>query len=223
MKAEEIQERCQELVRRGEALASSVGWSQGRRKHWIDTRDIVDGRAFLSSVQNLVRIAAPLDSHFSSQMDAIMAHENLRGDGVPVHSIDAATGLLKSLMDELQRGFLRRAEYYYTATTFDEFLDHAEVYHGSGKVTESSVLVSAVFEDAVRRTADKHEVAQAGVSLEAIIDGLVKVTAITQIKAKRWKAGASIRNKAMHAQWADIDIRDVGELIRVTREIIENL
>src|SRR3989304_3037237 len=52
-------------------------------------------------------------------------------------------------------------------------------------------------------------------------DNLVKSGALPAIKAKRAKSYAAVRNKALHAQWDDFDIRDVGEVINGTRELVE--
>lgn len=118
---------------------------------------------------------------------------------------------------------MRKAECIFVASTFDEFLDHAAEFHKSGKKIESSVLASTVFEDAVRRFATKQEMAQGGRSLDSLIDDLVKCGAVTLVKAKRWKSYAGVRNSSLHAQWDEFDIRDVGEMIKGTREIIESL
>ncbi len=44
----------------------------------------------------------------------------------------------------------------------------------------------------------------------------------TLVKAKRIKGFARVRNHALHAEWNKFDIKDVGELISGTREIIDN-
>ncbi|WP_144409785.1 hypothetical protein [Cupriavidus basilensis] len=224
MKSEEISQRCNELIARGVAIEATVKRSERYgREYWVtDTAAIQDSRAWLSSAQNLIRISAPSDSHFSSEIAKILGDDSLI-TGVPTKALDAAIGLLRSLAEELDLGLLRTAEFYYTASTFDEFLDHAEDYHKRGKITESAVLSSAVFEDAVRKTADKAGVPQAGINLDPLIDALVKKGTITPVKAKRWKAHAAVRNEALHAQWDKIELRDVGDLIRGTREIIEDL
>jgi len=85
------------------------------------------------------------------------------------------------------------------------------------------VLASTVFEDSVRRFAGKMNIQQAGRKLDAVIDDLVKIGAVTSGKAKRWKSYAGVRNSALHAQWNNFDISDVGDMIKGTREIIEAL
>lgn len=119
-------------------------------------------------------------------------------------------------------GFLKKAEYIFTATAFDDFLDHAEQFHKAGKKIESSVLSSIVFEDTLRKIASKHNVSNNGDSIEAIIDNLTKASAWTSVKAKRIKVYAAVRNKALHASWDEIEHRDVGELIKGVRELLEH-
>jgi hypothetical protein len=67
----------------------------------------------------------------------------------------------------------------------------------------------------------QNDASNKGDSLELIIDNLTKANAWTSIKAKRIKAYAAIRNKALHAEWDEIELRDVGELIRGVRELLE--
>ncbi|MGO4416439.1 hypothetical protein AB4Z27_26070 [Cupriavidus sp. KB_39] len=192
------------------------------REYWLPVKHVPDARAWLSSVQNIVRITAPVDSHFGDQFTKIMQEDSLRS-GVPANTLDSAVGLLRSLLEEMQGGLLRRAEYYFIASAFDDFLDHAEHFQKRGKKMEAGVLASAVFEDAIRKTAEKHQVKQAGVNVDPIIDELVKKGVLTLVKAKRWRAYAGIRNSALHAQWNDFELRDVADLIRGTREIIDDL
>ena len=72
-----------------------------------------------------------------------------------------------------------------------------------------------------KKISQKNELTEKGKSLEIIIDELTKKNIFTPVKAKRIKGYAAIRNKALHAQWDDFDIRDVGELTKGTRELIE--
>ena len=69
----------------------------------------------------------------------------------------------------MQNGLLRKVEYIFVASTFDDFLTHAADFNRAGKKTESSVLCSAVFEDAVRKLAEKVSVPQASRSLDAVM------------------------------------------------------
>lgn len=46
----------------------------------------------------------------------------------------------------------------------------------------------------------------------------MKKNVFTSVKSKRIKSFIAITNKALHAQWDELDIRDVGELIKGARE-----
>lgn len=142
--------------------------------------------------------------------------------GIPSRVVQKMYGLLESAHDEWQRGFLRKIEYIVVAEAFDDFLDHASAYHKGNKKIESSVLASAVLEDTIKRIAGKNGVETKGKTLDPLIDDLVKADVFTPVKAKRAKGLAGVRNHALHAEWDDFDIRDVGELISGVRDLIDN-
>jgi len=54
-----------------------------------------------------------------------------------------------------------------------------------------------------------------------LVEGSELLKSCPKIKAKRTKAYASVRNHALHAERDKFDIRDVGEQIKGTRELIE--
>jgi len=141
--------------------------------------------------------------------------------GIASHLVQKMYGVLNAAKTEWDHGLLRKIEYIVIAATFDDFLDHAAAYHRGNKKTESSVLASAVLEDTIKKIARKHNVESSGISLEPLIDELVKVQVFTPLKAKRIKGYAGVRNHALHADWDKFDIRDVGDLIKGTREVIE--
>ena len=219
---QDLQARCTELTARGEVLARQIGVYDGRTDFWFSAEDVPSLQAWIASTANLLRLCATPDSYFLQEATRIVEDKQLSG-GVPHHTVQKLLGLLQSLAEEMKHGLMRKAEYIFVASTFDDFLDHASQFHGSGKKIESAVLASTVFEDAVRRLATKLAVEQAGRSLESVIDGLSKSGAVTPVKAKRWKSYAGVRNSALHAQWDTFDIRDVGEMIKGTHEIIEAL
>ena len=219
---QDLHDRCVELIARGQALAGEIRIHDGRPNHWFPAEDVPSLQAWIASAANLVRLIAMPDTYFLQEAARIVEDKQLSG-GVPYHSVQKLLGLLQSLAEEVKHGLMRKAEYFFVASTFDDFLEHASEFHGSGKKIESSVLASTVFEDAVRRLATKMAVPQAGRPLDSIIDDLAKCGAVTAVKAKRWKSYAGVRNSALHAQWSDFDIRDVGEMIKGTREIIEAL
>jgi hypothetical protein len=160
------------------------------------------------------------ESHYFKECAKVTESEDLNS-GVPFWAVQKLTGLLKSLKEEISLGFLKKIEFMVFATAFDDFLDHAEQFHKGGQLMESGVLASIVFEDSVRKIAEKNAIAQGGVSMDDLLDLLSKKEVITPVKAKRYKGLAGIRNQALHAQWDELDLRDIGSLIKGTKEIIE--
>jgi hypothetical protein len=218
----ELQNRFKELIERGKTLSSRARFVLATQHHYFGSESMAELQAWIASVANLFSIIATPNTYFHQECGRILQDEGLR-EGVPYHVIQKLRGLLDSVLEEIQKGLLRKAEYIFVASTFDDFLDHAEEYHKAGKKMESSVLVSAVFENSVRKLCTKSAVKESGVALDALIDALVKVNVLTTVKAKRIKGYSAVRNKALHAQWDDFDIRDVGEMIKGTREILEML
>ena len=218
----DLEARCQDLHNRGKMLESKVPRYEGRANCWVQDSEIADAQAWIASVSNFFRLCATPDSYFAEEAARIVENKNLAA-GVPYHTVQKLIGLLQSIGEEMKQGLMRKAEYVFVASTFDDFLGHAIEYHKAEKKIESAVLASAVFEDAARRFGQKMNVAQAGRSLDVVIDDLVKNASITPVKAKRWKSYAGVRNSALHSQWENFDISDVGNMINGTREIIELL
>lgn len=215
-----LQTRCIELIEKGKQIIAQIRYYQNSPNYWYRDEETADIQAWIASVGNFFRLTATPDTYFHQECARILDDPDLRR-GVPFHAVQKLTGLLKSIKEEIEQGLLRKAEYLFIATTFDDFLDHASTYHKGGKKVESSVLASAVFEDAIRKIATKNELTETGKSLESVIDDLTKKNVFTLVKAKRIKGYSAIRNKALHAQWEEFDIRDVGELIKGTRELID--
>jgi hypothetical protein len=220
--APDLEARCQDLISRGQALVSHISVYEESPDYWFSPELVASLQAWIASVANFFRLCATPDTYFQKECTRIVEDKDL-SRGVPYHTIQKLIGLLESVADEIKHGLMRKAEYVFVASTFDDFLEHAAEYHKSGKKTESAVLASAVFEDSVRRLCGKMGVEQAGRSLDHTIDDLSKMGAVSPVKAKRWKSYGGVRNSALHAQWDDFDIRDVGEMIKGTREIIESL
>lgn len=214
---DEILNRCDTL------LKEALSFPKKRKESYYHYGDMTQKlQKWILSVCNLISIIVPKNNLFYIESQKLLSDKNLN-DLIPYHVTERLTGLLESFRDELQLGLLKNLEYMIMATTFDDFLDHAEHFHKGGKQQESAVLVSVVFEDTLRKIAKKNSMEEKGISLETIIDELAKINVITPVKAKRIKGFGAVRNKALHAQWSEFDLRDVGDLIRGTKELIEML
>jgi uncharacterized protein YutE (UPF0331/DUF86 family) len=178
-------------------------------------------QAWMTSAANIVMLLAPTGSYFREELARITTNEELK-TGAPWVLVQKMLGLVTSLNDEANHGLLHKLEYIVVATAFDDFLDHAATFHRGNRAREAALLAAVVLEDAVKRIAAKNSVPCEGVSLDQLVDELVKADVFTPVKAKRIKGYAGVRNAALHAEWENSDIRDAGELIAGTRELIDN-
>ncbi|PBP77044.1 hypothetical protein [Pseudomonas syringae] len=209
-----VLKRIDELISRGNAAARS----QSSQDYWV--KDVVEAQSWFSSAANAIHQVAPPGSFYMAELQRIVEHEHLKG-GFPKASIEKLLGLLQSVQHEAQAGLLVKLEDQVVASAFDDFLDHATLYHKGGKLNEAAVLASAVLEDTIKRIARKNEIAVNGVSLDPLIDELTKRSVFTQVKAKRLKSYAAVRNHALHAEWEKLDLRDVGAQLSGLRELLD--
>ncbi len=218
----DLLQRINALLQRGiELLSRRRNDGDYGPTYWVQSDLIPDVQAWITSSANLVSLTTAQSSYFREELERITSNKELTG-GAPWALVQKMQGLLSAWKDEANHGLLRRLEDVVMATAFDEFLDHAEAFHRSNKAREAGVLAAIVLEDTIKRIASKNNVNSSGITLEPLVDALVKAGAFTPVKAKRVKAYAGVRNPALHAEWDKFDIRDAGELISGTRELIEH-
>jgi len=215
-----ISKRFDTLIEEGKRLETTLPRTKnGGIATVIDSPKISLYEAWLTSAINLVHTIAPPKSSYLQEIERIRQNEHFKY-GFPSLAFQQMFGLLVSAKQEWVQGLLRQIEYVIAAETFDDFLDHAAIYHKGNKKTEASILASAVLEDTVKKIANKNGINPSGKSLDELIDELAKTDVITPVKAKRYKGYSGVRNSALHAEWGQIDIRDVGELINGVKEMI---
>jgi len=213
---ENIEKRFTELQKTGEKLVNLIPIAVD----WINESRIAEYHQWFNSVANLINFVAPTNSIFIVECNRLMNDIGLQ-KGLHIRFVKKMYGLLNSALEDWKAGFLRKIEYIVAAETFDDFLDHAALYHKGNKKIESSVLASAVLEDTLKKIAKKNEVNPKGLSIEHLIDELIKKDVFTPVKGKRIKGFASVRNHALHAEWDEFDIQDVGELIKGLKDLID--
>jgi hypothetical protein len=218
----QVMERLHDLLQTGRRL---LGQRPDHPEHgpeyWVDSELIPETQAWLSSAANLVTLLATPGSYYREELARISRHDDLKV-GASWVVVQKMLGLVISLQDEVSHGLVSKLEYMVLAAAFDDFLDHAAAFHKGNNAREAGVLAAVVLEDTIKRIATKNGVTAEGLSLEQLVDELVKVGVFTPVKAKRVKAYAGVRNPALHAEWDKFDIRDAGELIAGTRELIED-
>ncbi|MBI4223030.1 MAG: hypothetical protein HY607_10170, partial [Planctomycetes bacterium] len=199
-----ICERFNELLKEGADLVQKL--PKDPYKQRVSNEEIPRYQSWLSSVSNLIRVVTKEDSYFSEECTRLITNEHM-SSGIPPQIIQKMQGLLSSAKEEWSKGLLRKIEYVISAATFDDFLDHAAKYHKANKKSEASVLASAVLEDTMKKVALKNGIKTDKLSLENLIEDLVKKDIFTLVKSKRVKGYVAVRNQALHAEWDKFDIK----------------
>jgi uncharacterized protein YutE (UPF0331/DUF86 family) len=209
--------RLDELLQTGPALTQR----SARGHHGLLPADEAGSRyGWLTAAKHLVHSICPL----AQNAYRIEIDRWVEGSSKYPHSANSYVAyvlpILAALRIDIKNGLLAEVVDSIRGETFDIMLDHAEEYHKKGVKEGSGVLVSAVFEDTIRRIAERNGSSRD--KLDQAIDALRAAGVLTPVKANRCEAAAGLRNKALHAQWDEYDLRDVGSVIRTTRELIED-
>jgi uncharacterized protein YutE (UPF0331/DUF86 family) len=214
MKLEErLLARLDELIRTGPALADK-GTGQ-------DLSSAEAGRclAWFTQARHVVHSLCPLAQNaYRVEIDR-WAEQAAKYPITADTKVSYAIPILQALRTEIEHGLLAMVVDSVRGEAFDVMLDHAEEYHRHGSKEGSGVLVSAIFEDTIRRIAERNDSSRD--KIDQAIDALKAAGVLTPVKANRCEAAAGLRNKALHAKWAEYDLKDVGSVIRTTRELIE--
>ena len=210
-----INKRFKELIANGRAYEDIL-----RGEMYVKRDETSKMQQFMLSVVNIIKQVTGESSHYYVECQRVMENPNYQGS-MRAEMVRKMYGILSSAKAEWDSGFIKEISYIIAAETFDDFLDHAKSYHKAGKKVEAAVLASAVLEDTIKKICKKNNL-PTNLNLEPSVDELVKINILTSVKAKKVKYTASIRNKALHANWDEFDISDVGESIKCTEELIEN-
>ena len=129
-------------------------------------------------------------------------------------------GHLKQFRSAVHDDLLSDVHASLSASDFDDFLEHAQEYHRLNRKIESSVIASAVLEDSIKRIVRTRGLKPSR-SLEEALNALKAAGVFSANETKKLKYFAGIRNSALHADWDDFDLGDVGTLISGVRDIID--
>jgi hypothetical protein len=174
--------------------------------------------AWIASAHNAILLICPDESSpYRQTVDALISNSS---DGSPMWFMSRIAAVLTQVSRDAAGGLLSSFANTVRAEVFDDLLEHARHALGGGRKNEAAAVSSVVFEDTVRRIADKHNVAQKGVKLDVVISSLTTAKVFSAIKAKRARAAADLRNQATHAQWEQFGAEDVAPAMDFTAELI---
>lgn len=214
MKIEEkVRKKFEELITAGDRL--KYGNEHGQVRGEEHRQECI---GWLASAQNITHLVVSSPSNpYRTSVDKICSAD--RGYCVQ-ESVGEVTVILKSLMKDIDIGLLTSIESQTRASVFDDFLNHAKEYAKHKLKNEAGVIAGVVFEDTLRNICRNAGIEEKGKKLDLLIDELVKVGMLTQVKAKRAKVAAHVRTKATHAQWDEFELEDVDTTIQFTEELV---
>jgi hypothetical protein len=208
-----IRDRIVALVQQGERLtignehgqllndaheSECVAWT-GAANHALSAVCPAPGNAYREAAERII------NRHFGYALNLGVGH---------------LTALLKQLLIDIDHGLLSSVANQARAETFDDLLDQAAEYHKEKRLDGSAILGSAVFEDTLRRICRSNGITEKDLKSDTLISALDKGGFISSVVAKRCRAAAGVRNKALHAQWSEITLHDVEMVIALTRELL---
>jgi hypothetical protein len=202
-----VRRKIQDLIVRAPALSGFGGIR--------DDQHMAQCSAWITEALNAVSYAIP------SPQNAYRVR--LEGDKQQyvVGRLATAAETLRSLLLDIDAGLLGDLGNQVRAETFDNFLDHGQVYLDADQKMEAGVIAGVVFEDTIRRIyRDKIADDDKGKNLEGLINALARNGVITGQQSKQAKVAAHVRNQATHALWDEFNIDGVRDTIQVTRRFL---
>lgn len=169
-------------------------------------------------IQCSVRFISDDTFVYCNEAIRIQANSKRQG-GIYIDDVQTMIGHLKQFRSAIRYGLLKDANATLSASDFDDFLEHAQEYHRLNRKVESSVIASAVLEDSIKRIIRTRGLTPSR-NLEEALNALKAAGVFSANETKKLKYFAGIRNAALHADWEEFDLADVGNLISGVRDII---
>lgn len=208
-----VREKIQDLINRSAAQKLASHAFVGSE----DINYIADCQSWITEVTNIIDFAIPLEHN--AYKKKILAYGNEKGAHLGTN-IAIMAALLSSLLRDSDAGLIADFGNKIRAETFDDFLDHADIYREEGQNQPAGVLAGVVFEDTIRRICRDEGITDKGKDLEQLINALARQNVITGQQSKQAKTAAHVRTKATHALWTEYDLNGVEDTIRLTRALL---
>jgi uncharacterized protein YutE (UPF0331/DUF86 family) len=137
-------------------------------------------------------------------------------------SVSATRGALQTMVQEVDAGFVGSLRATITAEVLSDLVTLARTVmseSGSSGKDVAAVLTAAAFEDTIRRLAAKEGIPHS----EKLAD------ALEELKRRGVLRGAEVgvaqsylgfRNKALHAEWAEVDMASVQSALAFTEQLL---
>jgi hypothetical protein len=157
-----------------------------------------------------------------SLLDRIRLENPNNDHAVLVRSIGATRGVLQTLLHELDCGFIGSLRTSMTSEILGSFIKLAHGVldeFGEGGKDVAAVLTAAALQDTVRYLAGKNGLEERG-SLPEILEELREEGVLHNIQSSHTQSYLGFCNKALHAEWAELDMRTVKNTLAFTEALL---
>src|SRR3989449_7197498 len=137
--------------------------------------------------------------------------------------VDAVRGALLNIKAELDGDLLGNLQKRVTGDVLTDFIRlarHVIEEQREGGKDVAAVLVAAAHQDAIRRMGVAHTKLAEGEDLAAVIDALKKAGTLVPPQLSVALGYLNFRNRALHAQWKDIDLTTVKSALAFVEELL---
>jgi len=138
------------------------------------------------------------------------------------YKVKVIRSMLEQLQADLEHGLIESTIERAKAEALDDLLEQSVQYHKEGNKAGAAVLTAAVFEDTIRRIAVKHSIDSTSRTVDPILEDLRRSEVFSQIMTRRCKAGVALRNLASHANWDEIELKDIPPTINLIRDLLRD-
>jgi hypothetical protein len=133
-----------------------------------------------------------------------------------------ATGLLRGVLHELEKGLLSYIKQLLQADIFADFLEMAEHLLRENYKDASAVIIGSVLEDTLRKLADTNGIPTSTGGKPLTIDplnaALASVGIYNRLVQKQITSWADLRNKAAHGHYDEYDRNQVEMMLLFTQD-----
>lgn len=173
----------------------------------------------LGIVGTLYGPSSPLAKTVQDASDRIMGYrwnEELKHAAVALELI----GVLRAVQSDLNEGLMRSIRQEARAEILADFIGLAKQALDDGSKDVAAVLACAALEDAAKRLADQHGLDVEARDLSEVISALRSKGLVPSTQGKIMQSFVTLRNKALHAEWAKIDTSEVHGVIAFVQDFL---
>ena len=214
---DEIISEIESLIEEGERLNKSFSL-EGMGTYESDIPEHKH-RAFVTSALASIERIAGKDSQYYERAPKPESEELLsvaRSNTV----IPGLQGVLTSLRDAVEAGFLESIESQLRASIHDDMLEQGADLLDSNYHVAAMVLIGGVLEDHLRQLCESRNMIWSGRGSISEYNNLLKDDLYKQTIWRRVQAVADVRNNAAHGNIEKVDKEDVSDSLNFVRRVI---